>query len=405
MADANAEALGAMNAALGDAVTGGSSEEIENTTGIATEGDDGVQVDDTGNDGGDTGDTGADEPQVAAEGDEAPEGVDAAKDSAGKDLVRDPATGRFVAKPVEKDDAAAAAAAAAAKDKDPAGKTAAAAAAAAAKKPDHVNDPIPTDLKPATQERIRSLVKTTKEVTAERDTVKRDFDYMIQGVQATGTTPEQYGEVLSFMALFNSQDAAQQEKALELIEGVADRLSTLLGKERTVGDPFAEHTDLREAVAKGQVTAQYAKEIARTRNQNKFRTELTTAASAQEQAATTAQRELDTARNDLNVLEQTLQATDPQYAAKKAQLMPILKPLFKTIPPSQWKPAFLEALKNVKVAAAPAARRAAPGQQPMRAGGGSGAGGGAGGNGSGGMNSGVTSAMDALNAGIAAARK
>lgn len=238
------------------------------------------------------------------------------------------------------------------------------------KQPDALNDPIPKELKTETQDRIRTLIKTTKDVTAERDKFKTDFDYMIQGVQATGATPEQYGETLSFLALFNSSDPAQQEKALEVIEGVADRLATLLGKERTVGDPLASHADLKDAVAKGQVTAQYAKEIARTRNATAFRGEINTSVQQQQQQHQTAQQEMATARTDLTTLENSLRATDPAYEAKKAILVPILKPIFATIPPSQWKGAFEKAYKEAKVGAAPAAgvRKVGAGQQPMRAG-------------------------------------
>src|SRR5208337_2173710 len=95
---------------------------------------------------------------------------------------------------------------------------------------------------------------------------------------------QQYGETLSWLALFNSNDPKQQEKALELVESVAERLATLLGKERTIGDPLAQHGDLKDAVAKGQTTLQFAKEIARIRNNQTFRTELQTNASAEAQA-------------------------------------------------------------------------------------------------------------------------
>ena len=90
------------------------------------------------------------------------------------------------------------------------------------KKSDPINDPIPKELKAETQDRMRSLIKTAKELTAERDQVKTDFDYIIKGIEASGSTPQQYGEVLSWMQLFNSNDPAQQSKALELVESVAD---------------------------------------------------------------------------------------------------------------------------------------------------------------------------------------
>lgn len=234
------------------------------------------------------------------------------------------------------------------------------------KKADPVNDPIPKDLKKDTQERIRTLIDTTKTVTAERDKVKQDYDYLINGVQSTGATPEQYGETLSWLALFNSNDPKQQEKALELVESVAERLATLLGKERTIGDPLTAHPDLKDAVAKGQVTAKYAQEIARTRNGQQFRQELTTQATIQQQQQAAAAQELATARADLSALEQTLKASDPSYEAKTAILVPALKPVFAVIPPSQWKSKFTEAYRNIKVSA-PAAKSSVPANQPLRA--------------------------------------
>jgi hypothetical protein len=236
-------------------------------------------------------------------------------------------------------------------------------------KKDPINDPIPKDLKKETSERIRTLIDTTKTVTAERDEIKQNFDYMVNGIQATGATPEQYGETLSWLALFNSNNPQQQEKALELVENVAERLATLLGKERTVGDPLSAHEDLKQAVAKGQITAQYAKEIARTRNGQTFRTELTTTATQAEQAQRAATQERETARADLTALEQTLQGTDPQYAQKKALLVPVLQPIFAAIPPNQWKAKFQEAYKALKISA-PASKPVAKGvplNQPLRA--------------------------------------
>jgi hypothetical protein len=236
------------------------------------------------------------------------------------------------------------------------------------KEKDPVNDPIPKDLKKDTSERIRTLIDTTKTVTAERDQIKQDFDYLIKGVEATGATPEQYGETLSWLALFNSNNPQQQEKALELVENVAERLATLLGKERTVGDPLGAHADLKDAVAKGQITAQYAKEIARTRNGQTFRSEITATASQQAQQQQAAAQELATARSDLTALEQTLQGTDPQYEAKKAILVPALKPVFASIPPSQWKQKFQEAYRAINVGSTPKPAAKAPANQPLRAG-------------------------------------
>src|ERR1700675_4766022 len=53
-------------------------------------------------------------------------------------------------------------------------------------KKDPINDPIPKDLKKETGERMRAIIETAKTVTAERDVIKQDFDFLIKGVEATG---------------------------------------------------------------------------------------------------------------------------------------------------------------------------------------------------------------------------
>ena len=238
--------------------------------------------------------------------------------------------------------------------------------------PDPINDPIPTDVKKATQERIRTLIDTAKTTTAERDAIKKDFDYLIQGVQSTGATPEQYGETLSWLGLFNSPKPEDQKKALELVESVADRLSLLLGVERKKEDPLTAYPDLVEAVRTGKTTAAIATELARTRKSQEFRGSIQQTANTEAAQRQTLQTEEATARKGLTDLEAQLRATDAQYDKKRAQLLPILQPLFKTIPYSQWVQSFQNAYRNLpSQAAAPATgagKSAIPKNQPLRAG-------------------------------------
>lgn len=270
-------------------------------------------------------------------------------------------------------------------------------------KVDHVNDPIPKDLAPKTQERMRFLVNETKKLAEEVKVAQGDFNHLVEGIRSTGTTPEQYGEVLSFMALFNSGDAAQQGKALELLEDMADRLATHLGKERTVGDPLAAHADLKADVAAGKLSIQYAKEIARQRNQSKFRGDLETRQREQTQAQRAHAEAVESARVGLNELEETLEATDPNYAKIRAQILPALKPLFASIPPKEWTAKFKEAYKNAKARFQPRVRPSNPGNQPLR--GGRAAGGGGPGTNTDGMSNGGPATMfDAVSAAIARAK-
>lgn len=292
-------------------------------------------------------------PEGEESGEETVEGEETEEEAEARGAKRDPATGKFLKKEEEKPEP----------KLDKNGKP-----IVEAKKPDPINDPIPKELKKDTQDRIRTLIDTTKTVTAERDDIKKNFDYMVNGVQATGATPAQYGETLSWLALFNSNDPAQQGKALELVESVAERLATLLGKDRTIGDPLGAHADLKEAVRTGKLSAEYAKEIARTRNGQQFRAELTTNATQDQQRQQQAVNEERDGRAALTELEKTLMASDPNYAAKKAILVPALRPLMMSIPWSQRKDKFLEAYRSVQLPSTSVKSKSVPVNQPLRAG-------------------------------------
>ena len=227
---------------------------------------------------------------------------------------------------------------------------------------------------PRRRRAFAALIKTAKEADAKVAEATQNLDYIVKGVQATGTTPQQYGEVLSWMQLFNSGDAIQQAKALELAEIVCDKLAGLLGKERAPTDALSGFDDLKTAVQQGQITRQWATQLALQRRQQKTRGDIETSARTQQETQTAASTELETARVDLNALEQQLAATDKDFAAKKRLLIPVLQPLFKTIPPSQWKEKFMLAYKNAKVATAGSALAATrrgsgqmPANQPQRA--------------------------------------
>lgn len=239
--------------------------------------------------------------------------------------------------------------------------------AAAKKAGDPVNDPIDKTLSQPTQERIRTLIGRTKEAETRAQTAEGNFNTFVTGLQQAGVTPEQYGETVSFLALFNSNDPKQQTQALELLEGMADRLASYLGVERKASDPLAAHPDLQAAIQKREITPQLARQMAVQRNQTNFRQEINTHAQNAQTEQQRFEQEKQTAINDLNTLEQQLQASDPLYTRKKAAIIDSLKATLVDIPPSKWKGAFQRAYAAAKVSAPPAKPRT-PVNQPMRAG-------------------------------------
>jgi hypothetical protein len=266
-----------------------------------------------------------------------------------------------------------------------------------AKKPDPINDPIPKDLKPATSERMRALVKIAKEKEAEVAQVRGDFDTIINGIKASGSTPEQYGEAISWLSLFNSPKVEDRRAAYELVENVADRMATLLGIDRAVQDPLVGHADLIAAVKANPATMPMAKEIARTRNAAKFTGDIQQGQQRQQQTADQARQEHEQAKTDLNAFDAEMRGKDPLYDAKRKLIVPILQPLFKTIPKSQWAQAYRDAYAQARVK--PKNPGAVGGKQtkgqPLRGGK----------NPAGGQSRAATSALDAMNGAIASLGK
>ncbi len=323
----------------------------------------------------DAADAGADAAAADAgevEGGEGTPEAEGDEGAAGEGRERDPTTGKFVAKKPADGEGD--------KSQQPKigadGKPIVEPAKDAAKKPDPLNDPLPKDTKAETKQRFDQLREITKTTIAERDSIKQELDYIVEGVQATGATAEQYAETLSWLSLFNSGDPKQQEKALELVEQVADRLATQLGKQRTLNDPLKDHVDLQQAVQTGKINREYAVQLATVRNRDKLQTQAREHVQTQAQTAEQQKAAHEAAKSELNTIEAELSAKDPLYAAKRDAIVPVLQETFKHTPYAQWGAVFRAAYAKVKVAAPAAAPKpAVPKNQPLRgnkSGGGSG---------------------------------
>jgi hypothetical protein len=396
MAEEIKSALDAVNAALAGEDIGDPTGVVEDTSEDDTEGlDPTVESSDGSDADGDAGDA-----EGTDSGDEEPpaESADLAAEAAALGVSTKRENGQFKSKDeLAADIAAKKSGVVSSSDPTKSGKPVAGKDAKAGKKePDPVNDPIPTGLKKETETRMRTLIDRTKQSEEKAAVAESNFNTIVQGLQATGTTPEQYSEVLSFMQLFNSGDPKQQEQALGLLEDMTDRLATALGRERTLPDPLAAHPDLMGAIQRGEITKKYAAEVARTRNQGAFKNQIQNATTEQARVAEAAQREVDESKAALNTRESQLRATDPNYDKKREIMLPYLTSAFKHARPSAWLGLYNDIYQNTKVGPAPVVRKV-PTNQPLRARGvpvGSG-----GGNGD--MKTQAGSALDAVNAALA----
>ncbi len=401
MAEEIKSALDAMNAAL-------AGDETDELTGLADEGaadEGGEDTDPTveGGDGDDVGDATGKTEGADAKDDATSAGSsgDVAAEAAALGVSTKRENGQFKSK----DELAAdvAAAKAAADGKAPAAKGAKPAGVedkkGVKKEADVINDPIPQGLKPETETPMRTLIERAKQAEEKVSVAETNFNTIVQGLQATGTTPEQYSEVLSFMQLFNSGDPGQQKQALGLLEDMAERLATSLGVGREVQDPLKAHPDLQAALQRGEVTRQFAIEVARSRNQRGFQNQVQTTAKEQQDAAAAAEREVAQSRATLNQLEAQFRASDPSYERKKEAFLPLLQETFKNVRPNAWPGIFERVYRTSKAPAGAAVppRVKTPANQPMRAGKSPAA---TGGKGGGDMKTEPNSALEAMNSAL-----
>jgi len=217
-------------------------------------------------------------------------------------------------------------------------------------KVDHVNDPIPKELKEATQERIRSLIRYVKE----RDEALTVQGNLISAIQGTGTTAEEFASMIHYLDAFHSDDPKKLETALTILQQNMESIALRLGRDVPGVDFLAGHQDLKDAVKYGQITQQHASEIARARTAHARTQALNEQRTTATQAEQASKAEKDSAITDLNALGAQLAKTDPEYQRKYDLIVEPLKAAFAHIPPSQWRAAFDKAYAAVKVPAVPA---------------------------------------------------
>lgn len=242
------------------------------------------------------------------------------------------------------------------------------AAAGKVKEPDAVNDPIPKDLAPTTQARMKSLVTKVKEATTTIEKVTAERDEIMGYITATKATPEQYSVLLDYMTKVNSGDPVQIKAAIPVLQAELRALAAMIGESVPGVDLLSEHEDLKDAVTTGAISQQHAEELAAARTQRATRDAQSQQVSAQTQAQQQAERVLNDGKASLNAVEAELRA-DPHYAAKRAILIPMLQPIFAEMPPSKWAAAWKAAYERLPAPSAtitPIPQKAAG--QPLRPG-------------------------------------
>lgn len=245
--------------------------------------------------------------------------------------------------------------------------------------PPNVEDEIKSmGLKERSAERFRELTsenKSYKEIF-EQAGIKdvADIPYMAQQAKYAGDMmddiaaafePEQYASVLKYGADCRAAAAGDLEAAQRAFDQALPEIQALaafLGKDIAgIADPIEAHTDLAEAVENGDITRDYALQIAASRTQQgavKQTTQKAQQGDAQRQLVTQADQQLQQ-------FDAQMQAT-PGYMAKRGILDVQMRRVRETTHPSQWVEAAQQILAAIPNMAPPAPVKPTPG--PVRPG-------------------------------------
>jgi len=134
----------------------------------------------------------------------------------------------------------------------------------AAAKPDAAPDEEDQDEPPRRQKRFREL---KEELDTLKPMAERGKEWE-QTIQATGASPEQFGNVLNYLTAINSGDPAQMGKAYEAMQAELAWLGKQLGKPAPGYDPLADHRDLQAQIEQGTLSREAAQELIAARIAN-----------------------------------------------------------------------------------------------------------------------------------------
>lgn len=317
-----------------------------------------------------------------AGGEQTPEEIAAAAEAAkgGKGAQGDPeadrgdgrnASGRFVKKAGETDEQLEARRSADPDDGKP---------AKGGKKVDHINDPIPDEIKGRTRERIEGLAATAKDLTTKLTAANAELEHardLVSMIDSTGADPETFARHMDVLALMHSPDVDDKAKVLKYLRAAADKIGAELGETPAGKDPLEGHQDLLDEVDAGELTRARAEEIAKGRNQTRATEALRTRTTQQQQEQDAAQRKRDEVKAALNGLTAELRKKDGAaiYDRKHKLLVPFIRRLNPAMKTDAMVQAVREAYAALELPPAPQphtngngnrAPAGTGGQQPMR---------------------------------------
>lgn len=243
----------------------------------------------------------------------------------------------------------------------------------AEKKPSDEFGELPENTKAETRERFTKLKTSYDETFTELETLKQQHNDLTQRaegfaneIKATGTTPEQFGIMMRYIGMVNSEKVEDAREAFNIIKGEYQALARRLGEDAPGFDLLDDHGDLKKRYDDGELSREDAVELASARNLKK--SQQTPAQPAKTEApAPDAGQKQQVATRELARVGAAIRQLDPHYAAKKDQLIALSTEIIKSEPdPLKWADKIME--RYSKIPNPTPAPAKPPVQQPIRPG-------------------------------------
>lgn len=218
---------------------------------------------------------------------------------------------------------------------------------------------MPEGLGKAAQQRFQSLANEVKELRPLREQVEmlgRQQEYIRENFEQHKVQQEQFEQAMQVIGMMNSGDF---KGALQFLQAQMQELAVLAGEVPGRVDPLSAYPDLRQSVDALEMTEARAMELARARRQQQLQTEYGQRQQQEQQAQQATQQAIQGGMKAVDEFCRQMAATDVDYPAIEAQLLPEIKNLVNGVPPSQWK-AIVETNYRLIKRAASAARTSAP---------------------------------------------
>lgn len=199
---------------------------------------------------------------------------------------------------------------------------------------------MPEGLSRPAQDRFQKLANTNKELTQRYESVVEAVEPFKQALQENGVRKDQFEQAAGIVGMFNRGDF---QGALKALDEQRRFLSIAMGKPLAGVDALEEHPDLRGRVDNGEIHEIDAIELARgriiqrgTQQQNQQRQQQQFERQEQQRLQQRQQLDQQAGLKAVDAFSAEMKATDLDFSAIEAKLLPVLPQLLAGVPPSQY---------------------------------------------------------------------